>query len=206
MIERIQLFPKSVIAGFGLAIVLSGSAAASDADGQESSGTPKTVIWNGPDTPLGDDLVEFLTESASYNIDDVLKRFDVENGFVFLPEETPTIFDTEEELRRLFGAAGDGGGRYVKNDIVDIKLLGDDFVSLISENRGVYYTENLNRPYFYIELRTAYVLRRTGNSFKIVYQIEAPLAPITYLWKLHADTAESFLKENGQELWSEPPG
>jgi hypothetical protein len=124
--------------------------------------------------------------------------FDTENGFLLLPDDYDEPITTKEALdayvKRIQTAVLDG--TLVESKIEHVVPLGPGYWAAYTTTRANAYRKDQNGGKgLYHEFRTAWVLREKGDSFKIVYSVEAPLGPIPYMRKMRALMGPAFEAE-----------
>lgn len=124
--------------------------------------------------------------------------FDTENGFLLLPDDYDEPITTKEALdayvKRIQTAVLDG--TLIASTIDHVVPLGPGYWAAYTTTRANAYRKDQNNGRgLYHEFRTSWVLRENGETFKIIYSVEAPLGPIPYMRKMRALLGEAFEAE-----------
>lgn len=124
--------------------------------------------------------------------------FDVDGGFLLLPDDYDEPITTKEALdayvKRIQTVVLDG--TLIASTIDHVVPLGPGYWAAYTTTRANAYRKDQNQGRgLYHEFRTSWVLKENGDSFKIVYSVEAPLGPIPYMRKMRALMGEAFETE-----------
>lgn len=96
--------------------------------------------------------------------DRMLEMFDIEGGFVWLPDNYEEPIVTEAALRDIAGRYGEA---YVSSDmertVLAVRDHGNGLISAITQMRGTSTAKD--RPPRYFEWRSSWLLERRGDGF-----------------------------------------
>jgi hypothetical protein len=117
--------------------------------------------------------------------------YDTEKGFVWFPDNYDEALTSEAQLREIAGRYAAGFEKSdVEKKVVFARDLGNGYVSVATWNRGTRKVKN--RPPRYNEWRSAYVLRRDGDTFKVAQQTDGLPGMLVMIPKLYERSAEAW--------------
>lgn len=169
--------------GLGLAMVmwlLSAPASAAE-PGAAGDSDPKLVAA----------LEAFFAATPQDPMQAMNYTFDVEKGFVWFPDNYDTAITSEAQLKEIAGRYAAGFEKSdVERRVVFARDLGNGYVSAATINRGTRKVKD--RPSRYNEWRSAYVLRRKGDSFKVAQMTDGLPGMLVLIPKLYERSAEAW--------------
>jgi hypothetical protein len=117
--------------------------------------------------------------------------FDIEKGFVWFPDNADEAITTEAQLKEIAGRYAAGFEKSdVERKIVFARDLGNGYVSAATINRGTRKVKD--RPSRYNEWRTAYVLRKTKDGFKVAHSTDGLPGMLVMIPKLYEQSAKAW--------------
>lgn len=156
------------------------SLAAQDASGPGAS-DPKLVA----------EIEAYFAAAPQAPLESMTYLYDVEKGFVWYPDNYDEALTSEAQLREIAGRYAAGFEKSdVEKKVIFARDLGNGYVSAATWNRGTRKVKD--RAPRYNEWRSAYVLRRVGNSFKIAQQTDGLPGMLVLIPKLYERSAEAW--------------
>lgn len=158
---------------------------------------PKRIVWKKSDDPLANRVIAWFEKRDPMDASAVGRTFDMD-GFAWLTEER----DKPITDPALIGKGIEAMGKILRGfdgetEILDIRRIEDDHIAMITRTKAIQYMnpEARQRPVYYVDFRNVFILREVKDGFRIVYQVEAPVSPITYLWRFHEQVAKEYQDE-----------
>lgn len=156
------------------------SASAADTSGPGAS-DPKLVA----------ELEAYFAAAPQAPLQAMTYFYDIEKGFVWFPDNYDEALTSEAQLREIAGRYAAGFEKSdVERVIVFARDLGNGYVSAATWNRGTRKVKD--RAPRYNEWRSAYVLRRDGDTFKVAQQTDGLPGMLVLIPKLYERSAEAW--------------
>lgn len=158
---------------------------------------PKRMVWKPHADPLALKVIAWFESRDPLDASAVDRTFDSQ-GFAWLTEEREMpISDPAVIGKGIKALANVVRGFDGETEILDIRRIEDNHIAMITRTKAIQYMnpEARQRPVYYVDFRNVFILREVENGFRIVYQVEAPVSPITYLWRFHEQMAKEYQDE-----------
>jgi hypothetical protein len=137
-----------------------------------------------PDDPLVGRFIRFVDsiDGRMFDVNRVLDLFDVERGFIVMPDDHETPYTTPEQLLAYARSVSSHlTGWDLELSGHTVKPLAGGYLMAYQVTRGVGYSNR--RAPLYSEWRSSWILRESGDTFRIAQHVEAYMGALPYFRK-----------------------